>query len=56
MDIEMPVLDGIAATKLLGKKVSNKEVPDIPVVALTAYLDEKDNCIGAGMKEFSKNL
>eukprot|EP00347_Sterkiella_histriomuscorum_P015242 403357770 len=60
MDLEMPVMDGITATmrlkRLMSQTTENGRIPEIPIVALTAYLDEKDNCIRAGMKGFSKFL
>eukprot|EP00347_Sterkiella_histriomuscorum_P008941 403343151 len=54
MDLEMPVMNGIRATIKLKKMMSTGEggIPEIPIVALTAYIDEKDNCIKAGMKDF----
>ena len=58
MDLEMPVMDGITTTirlkRLMALSSENKRIPEIPIVALTAYLDEKDNCLRAGMKGFSK--
>ncbi len=54
MDIEMPVMDGITATKELMKQIhTHHTIPsDIKIIALTAYLDEKANCIKAGMSDF----
>jgi two-component system cell cycle response regulator DivK len=39
MDIQMPVMDGIAATRILKK---DPETKDIPVIALTSYAMEGD--------------
>lgn len=50
----MPVLDGIKATIELNKLMKQNLIPHIPIVGLTAYLDEKDNCMRAGMTEFCK--
>jgi len=53
MDINMPVLNGLEATKII-----RKEVPDpkcnVPIFALTAHAfsSEVNNCIDAGMNEF----
>ena len=49
MDIDMPVLDGIEATRYI--RVFNKE---IPIVAITAYADEqmRTECAEAGMNAF----
>lgn len=53
MDIEMPVMNGIKATKKLKELMSKNKIPQIPIVALTAYLDEKEKCLNCGMIEFS---
>jgi len=49
MDIQMPIMDGIAATQILRK---NKE--QLPIVALTAAVlpDDKKAAINAGMDDF----
>lgn len=49
MDIDMPVLDGIEATRYI--RVFNKE---IPIIAITAYADEqmRTECAEAGMNAF----
>lgn len=41
MDIEMPIMDGFKATKKLIKMMNTNVIPRIPIVALTAFLDEK---------------
>ncbi len=49
MDISMPIMDGIEATKLLrAKKLST------PIIALTAHTmdNDKEECINAGMNDF----
>ncbi|EEZ00057.1 signal transduction histidine kinase [Vibrio sp. RC586] len=48
MDISMPIMDGIAATK----KIRSKNI-DIPIIALTAHTagSDKQNCIDAGMND-----
>ena len=49
MDIRMPEMDGITATKLIHKKH-----PAVPVIALTAFnlSDEVEQCRKAGCIEF----
>ncbi len=52
MDLSMPVLDGIAATKLIRKLSGTKK--NVPIVAMTAnaFADDRDQCIAAGMNDF----
>ena len=51
MDIQMPILDGIEATKLLRNIESTK---NIPIIALSAGVikEEIDKCMAAGMNDF----
>ncbi|MBS0371725.1 MAG: response regulator [Proteobacteria bacterium] len=48
MDVQMPVMDGFAATRLLRQQADCR---DLPIIALTAntMADEKDACRQAGM-------
>ena len=50
MDVQMPVMDGLEATRILR---ANKETASLPIVAMTAHcLDsEKKRCHAAGMDE-----
>jgi PAS domain S-box-containing protein len=42
MDMQMPIMDGYTATREIRKLEKNRNLPEIPVVALTAYaLDEE---------------
>jgi len=52
MDIQMPVMDGIEATRLI--RAGNSRSRNIPIVALTAAVlaDEVQNCMEAGMSDF----
>ena len=52
MDISMPVLDGLEATRLL---CSSSETGGIPVVALSAFTDYecRERAIEAGCREFA---
>jgi two-component system, cell cycle response regulator DivK len=49
MDLKMPVMDGIEATKIL-----KQQFPDIPIIALTAYSfpEEKERALKAGCTDF----
>ena len=51
MDMQMPIMDGITATKFI-RKDFDKE--DLPVVAMTAnaFQEDRDNCFKAGMNDF----
>lgn len=48
MDISMPIMDGIMATR----KIRSQDI-DIPIIALTAHTagSDKQNCIDAGMND-----
>jgi signal transduction histidine kinase/CheY-like chemotaxis protein len=52
MDMQMPVLDGLEATRLI--RASNSTYAGIPIVALTANAmqADKDLCKAAGMDDF----
>ncbi len=48
MDIQMPVMDGYQATRLI-----LKNAPDLPVIGLTAHAmpEERQRCLDAGMRD-----
>ena len=54
MDCQMPIMDGYETTKMLKEKMGNKEIPEIPIVALTANHNEndKEECRKAGMCDY----
>ncbi|WP_085373460.1 ATP-binding protein [Magnetospirillum sp. ME-1] len=51
MDVRMPGMDGITATRLIRENV---ELLDLPIVAMTANAmnEHKDECLAAGMSDF----
>ncbi len=51
MDLQMPLMDGFEATRELRKLMENKEIMEIPIVALSANdtEDDKRKCKEAGM-------
>lgn len=52
MDIQMPVMDGYEATRTI-RRFENKELADIPIIAMTANAFEEDRreALKAGMNE-----
>jgi len=54
MDLQMPVMGGIEATKEIRKKETGIINPDIPVIAMTANATSQDKktCLYAGMNDF----
>ena len=54
MDIQMPVMDGFEATRLLRLWERDRTLPRTPVIALTANAmpEERDVCLRSGMDDF----
>ena len=54
MDIEMPVLNGIEATRSIRRPETGCLDPDIPIVALTAHAmwGDEQRCMHAGMTDY----
>ena len=58
MDIQMPVMDGFVATKLIRKfeeDNNNDTKTPIPIIAMTAHAmaGEKQRCLSAGMNDYT---
>lgn len=51
MDLQMPVLDGLDATRRLRQRESDNGLPRVPVIAMTARAmdEDRENCLAAGM-------
>ena len=54
MDVQMPEMDGLEATKQIRRPGSSVADHDIPIVGMTAQTSEvdRDRCLEAGMDEF----
>jgi len=54
MDVQMPKMNGIDATKIIRDPSSNVKRHDVPIIAMTAHVMESDKarCIESGMNDF----
>jgi len=54
MDVQMPELDGVEATRLIRESATLGNKRDIPVVAMTAYamLGDREKFLAAGMNDY----
>ncbi len=54
MDLQMPELDGLEATRIIRDPQSKVTNHDVPIVALTAHAmkEDKARCFSAGMNEY----
>jgi CheY-like chemotaxis protein len=52
MDMQMPILDGVAATK--GYPAACPEGRHTPIIAMTAnaFVEDRKTCLDAGMNDF----
>lgn len=53
MDIEMPVMDGLEATRQIRSGQAHIADPQIPIIAMTAHTEreERERCLKAGMND-----
>jgi CheY-like chemotaxis protein len=53
MDVQMPVMDGLAATRSIREKETAKG-GHVPIIALTAHAmaEDKQQCLDAGMDDY----
>ncbi len=54
MDVQMPVMDGMEATRLIRSKDSKVRNHDVPIIAMTAHAmqGDKNRCFEAGMNGY----
>ena len=54
MDVQMPQLDGIAATEEIRRMERQQQLPRVPIIALTAHAMASDQtrCLDAGMDDY----
>ena len=54
MDVQMPVLDGIEATKAIRAHDQEKGRPRARIIAMTAYAmtGDRERCLAAGMDDY----
>jgi PAS domain S-box-containing protein len=54
MDIQMPVMDGYAATRRIREWEAAGQRPRLPIIALTAdaFEEDRQRCLAAGMDDF----
>jgi CheY-like chemotaxis protein len=54
MDVEMPVMNGLEATRRIRNSKSGEFNPDIPIIAMTAgaFKGDRERCLGSGMNDY----
>jgi signal transduction histidine kinase/CheY-like chemotaxis protein len=54
MDVQMPIMDGITATRIIRDRNSGVLAPDIPIIALTAHAlkGDRERFLSVGMNDY----
>ncbi len=58
MDYDMPVMNGVEATKKIRQLNEEGKVQEVPIIAVSAFVGKKeiDACLNSGMNDYSKLL
>ena len=56
MDYDMPIMNGVEATKKIRAMIDERKVRDTPIVAVSAFVQsqEVERCLDSGMVDYSK--
>jgi signal transduction histidine kinase/CheY-like chemotaxis protein len=52
MDMEMPVMDGLEATRQIRKNLPSERQPIIIAMTANAFMEDRERCLEAGMNDF----
>ena len=54
MDVQMPVMDGLAAARAVRERERRAGSPRVPIIAITAnaMTDDRESCLDAGMDDY----
>ncbi len=52
MDVQMPIIDGLEATRQIYSSFTQKEIPIIIAMTANALHGDRENCINAGMHDY----
>ena len=55
MDCQMPVMDGFEATRIITTMIADNQIPETPIVALTANAmqGDRERCLDVGMNDYA---
>ena len=55
MDVQMPGMDGLSATKIIKEMQAKGEMKETPILGMTAnvFKEDKDRCLAAGMDDYT---